>query len=76
MASKTVHELLSFLPFKMEDNCLPFLKCFNNGQALIFRAVYDSFGSEGVAAVDMLGGARYVNRVTLWLLRRGGAFSR
>lgn len=43
------------------------------------RPVYDSYGSEGIAAVDVLGGTRYapfINRFILWVLRTGGSFPR
>ena len=37
------------------------------------RKVYDAYGSEGIAAAEMVGSPARVNSVVLWILRKGGA---
>ena len=37
------------------------------------RKVYDAYGSEGVAAAEMVGSPGRVNSAVLWILRKGGA---
>ena len=37
------------------------------------RKVYDAYGSEGIAAAEMVGSPARVNSFVLWILRKGGA---